>query len=52
MAPPMTASNKHPEAPWRNFYGRIHGKTLNQAQKDYLDEDLEALSPGCGELGH
>ena len=47
MAPPMTASNKHPEAPWRNFYGRIHGKTLNQAQKDYLDEDLEALSPGA-----
>ncbi|AUJ65379.1 tRNA (guanosine(46)-N7)-methyltransferase TrmB [Aestuarium zhoushanense] len=43
----MTASNKHPEAPWRNFYGRIHGKTLNQAQKDYLDEDLEALSPGA-----
>jgi len=46
MAPPMTASNKHPKAPWRNFYGRIHGPTLNQAQKDYLDEDLEALSPG------
>jgi len=47
MAPPMTASNKHPEAPWRNFYGRIHGKTLNQAQKDYLQEDLDALSPGA-----
>ncbi|MDX1781789.1 MAG: tRNA (guanosine(46)-N7)-methyltransferase TrmB [Thalassovita sp.] len=43
----MTSSNKHPGAPWRNFYGRIHGKTLNQAQKDYLDEDLEALSPGA-----
>ncbi|WP_323779782.1 tRNA (guanosine(46)-N7)-methyltransferase TrmB [Thalassovita sp.] len=43
----MTSSNKHPRAPWRNFYGRIHGKTLNQAQKDYLDEDLEALSPGA-----
>lgn len=43
----MTSSNKHPKAPWRNFYGRIHGKTLNQAQKDYLDEDLAALSPGA-----
>lgn len=39
--------NQHPSgAPWRNFYGRRHGKTLNQLQKDYLDEDLEALSPG------
>lgn len=43
----MTSSNKHPKAPWRNFYGRVHGKTLNQAQKDYLDEDLDALSPGA-----
>ena len=33
-------------APWRNFYGRIHGKTLNQAQKDYLVEDLPRLAPG------
>ncbi|KEP69897.1 tRNA (guanine-N7)-methyltransferase [Thioclava dalianensis] len=33
-------------APWRNFYGRRHGKTLNKAQKDYLREDLAALSPG------
>lgn len=46
MAPAMTSANKHPKAPWRNFYGRVHGKTMNQAQKDYLDEDLEALSPG------
>lgn len=43
----MTGSNKHPAAPWRNFYGRIHGKTLNQAQKEYLDQDLAALSPGA-----
>ena len=34
-------------APWRNFYGRIHGKTLNQAQKDYLVEDLDALAVGA-----
>ena len=37
---------KPPGAPWRNFYGRRHGKTLNRAQKDYLAEDLAALSPG------
>ena len=28
----------------RNFYGRIHGKTLRSSQKTYLEEDLEALS--------
>ena len=27
----------------RNFYGRIHGKTLRQSQKAYLAEDLEAF---------
>lgn len=42
----MTSSNKHPDAPWRNFHGRIRGKTMNDAQKDYLDEDLAHLSPG------
>ncbi len=37
----------HPKgAPWRNFYGRRHGKTLRPAQQRYLDEDLERLSPG------
>lgn len=28
----------------RNFYGRIHGKTLRASQKTYLAEDLAALS--------
>jgi tRNA (guanine-N7-)-methyltransferase len=28
----------------RNFYGRIHGKTLRASQKAYLAEDLAALS--------
>lgn len=42
----MTTSNKHPGAPWRNFYGRIKGKGLRPAQERYLDEDLEPLSPG------
>ena len=38
---------KHPSgAPWRNFYGRFKGKTLRPSQKDYLDSDLDALSPG------
>ncbi|MBD3765884.1 MAG: tRNA (guanosine(46)-N7)-methyltransferase TrmB [Rhodobacterales bacterium] len=27
----------------RNFYGRVHGKTLRPAQKAYLAEDLERL---------
>lgn len=38
---------KHPSgAPWRNFYGRFKGKTLRPNQKDYLETDLDALSPG------
>ncbi len=32
--------------PHRNFYGRIRGKTLKPSQRTYLDEDLNALSPG------
>lgn len=32
---------------WRNFYGRVHGKTLRNSQKGYLAEDLGKLSlPG------
>lgn len=43
----MTPAGAHQSgAPWRNFYGRIFGKTLNQAQKDYLVEDLPDLAPG------
>lgn len=42
----MTTSNKHPDAPWRNFYGRVRGKTLKPAQATYLQEDLDRLSPG------
>ncbi|WP_435164093.1 tRNA (guanine(46)-N(7))-methyltransferase TrmB [Falsirhodobacter sp. 1013] len=36
-------SDLHPER--RNFYGRIHGKTLRQSQKGYLAEDLDSLRP-------
>jgi len=40
-------SETHPQgAPWRNFYGRRHGKQLNAAQKRYLEEDLPGLAPG------
>lgn len=35
-----------PDAQRRNFYGRRHGKTMNKAQKGYLEDDLGALSPG------
>ncbi len=31
-------------APWRNFYGRRHGKTLKPNQRVALDEDLGPLS--------
>lgn len=33
-----------PAAPRRNFYGRIHGKTLRASQKDYLANDLGPLT--------
>ncbi|MDF3415738.1 tRNA (guanosine(46)-N7)-methyltransferase TrmB [Sulfitobacter sp. M57] len=41
-APAMTT----PTRPHRNFYGRLKGKTLKPAQRGYLAEDLEGLSPG------
>ena len=40
-------SNQTPQRPRRNFYGRFKGKTLKQSQKTYLNEDLDALSPGA-----
>lgn len=36
-----------PERPHRNFYGRLKGKALKRSQKQYLDQDLAALSPGA-----
>ena len=39
--------DRHPSgAPWRNFYGRIRGKTIRASQHDYLENDLAPLSPG------
>lgn len=46
--PRAMTDTKHPSgAPWRNFYGRFRGKTLRPNQKDYLEHDLDALSPGA-----
>jgi tRNA (guanine-N7-)-methyltransferase len=36
----------HPTRPHRNFYGRLKGQGLRDSQKTYIEEDLEALSPG------
>jgi len=39
-----------PAREWRNFYGRRHGKGLRPRQRDHLESDLAALSPGP--VGH
>ena len=39
------SDDTQPKTEWRNFYGRIHGKTLRQSQKEYLSEDLKELRP-------
>lgn len=39
------AENTTPERGWRNFYGRRHGKTLRDSQREYLDADLAELAP-------
>ncbi len=43
----MSQFEKHPKAPWRNFYGRRKGKHLRDSQQTYLEEDLAQLSPGA-----
>jgi len=42
----MTEKPPPSGAPWRNFYGRLKGKSLRKSQKVYIAEDLENLSPG------
>lgn len=38
---------KHPDGgPWRNFHGRIHGKTMSARQKALIEARLAALAPG------
>ena len=36
----MSKSDKTPATPWRNFYGRIRGQSLNARQEQDLDEVL------------
>lgn len=43
----MSKTQHHSGAPWRNFYGRLKGKSLRPSQEAYLDEDLARLSPGA-----
>ncbi|MFQ5439624.1 MAG: tRNA (guanine(46)-N(7))-methyltransferase TrmB, partial [Paracoccaceae bacterium] len=38
-------------APWRNFYGRRHGKSLRKSQQGYISEDLAALAVPMVEWG-
>lgn len=45
--PRYIALMKTPVRPRRNFYGRLKGHNLKQSQKEYLEEDLAALSPGA-----
>lgn len=40
----MARQEKHPDAPFRNFYGRRSGKTLRQVQKDDLDKRLDPVT--------
>ncbi|MGB3148456.1 MAG: tRNA (guanine(46)-N(7))-methyltransferase TrmB, partial [Paracoccaceae bacterium] len=39
----MNDEDKTSQPGRRNFYGRVHGKTLRASQKAYLAEDLEDL---------
>jgi len=41
----MTAPDREDGAPWRNFYGRRHGKTLRKGQRELLDTRLAELAP-------
>ncbi|MEL6768079.1 MAG: tRNA (guanosine(46)-N7)-methyltransferase TrmB [Pseudomonadota bacterium] len=41
----MTTPDREDGAPWRNFYGRRHGKKLRDGQKALLDTKLASLAP-------
>ncbi len=43
---PHVATHPGGEA-WRNFYGRMRGKTLRATQVAHLEQDLAPLSPGA-----
>ncbi|MEM6622823.1 MAG: tRNA (guanosine(46)-N7)-methyltransferase TrmB [Pseudomonadota bacterium] len=41
----MSRPERPDGAPWRNFYGRRHGKKLRKGQADLLDTHLAELAP-------
>ncbi|MEO1721627.1 MAG: tRNA (guanine(46)-N(7))-methyltransferase TrmB [Pseudomonadota bacterium] len=41
----MSTPDREDGAPWRNFYGRRHGKKLRDGQKALLETRLAALAP-------
>jgi len=41
----MTSPKAPHGAPWRNFYGRTHGKTLRKGQVAHMETTLKELSP-------
>jgi tRNA (guanine-N7-)-methyltransferase len=41
----MTGPERNDGAPWRNFYGRRHGKTLRKGQRRLLETRLAELAP-------
>lgn len=41
----MPASKRSDGAPWRNLYGRRHGKTLRKGQVEHLENTLPKLMP-------
>jgi len=41
----MTVPERDHGAPWRNFYGRRHGKALRKGQRELLDTRLAELAP-------
>jgi len=44
MSTDKAPGKSHSGAPWRNFYGRRHGKTLRNSQREYLESDLRRLA--------
>ncbi|WP_118133381.1 tRNA (guanosine(46)-N7)-methyltransferase TrmB [Oceanicella sp. SM1341] len=41
----MTEPTREDGAPWRNFYGRRHGKTLRSGQKQHMQTTLQEIAP-------
>ncbi|QDL91583.1 tRNA (guanosine(46)-N7)-methyltransferase TrmB [Paroceanicella profunda] len=41
----MTEPTREDGAPWRNFYGRRHGKTLRSGQRRHMETTLREIAP-------